>query len=149
MMKHIRKRIAIIAIVIMLIGIAPTVTIQAEGEPTYTEHEIVMLAQMVWGEARGCTADEQRLVVWTAFQRVDADGFGGTVEAVLTAYGAFAGYRDSNPVDDDIRALCAEEAAKWARGEEPPTMEPYAPTKPYHYFDGDGRHNWFREGWKK
>ncbi len=29
----------------------------------------------------------------------------------------------------------------------PPTVEPYAPTLPYLYFEGDGHHNWVRAEW--
>ena len=116
------------------------------GAPSYTDRDISLLAKTVWGEARGCAPEEQRLVVWTALQRVDA-GYGGTIEAVLTAPSQFVGYRERNPVCPEIYALCAEELAKWANGEDPPTMEPYAPTAPYYFFDGDGTNNWFREEW--
>ncbi|MFV0519755.1 MAG: hypothetical protein ACK5LY_05710, partial [Lachnospirales bacterium] len=34
-------------------------------ELPFTLNEVEMLAKTVWGEARGCTKDEQRLVVWT------------------------------------------------------------------------------------
>lgn len=122
---------------------------EASPEPRYTEREIEMLAKMVWGEARGCAPEEQRLVIWTALQRADDGRFGSTIESVLTAKNQFAGYREKNPVDPDIYALCAAEATEWAGGTEPPTMEPYAPSTPYLFFDGDGRHNWFREGWER
>jgi hypothetical protein len=103
-----------------------------------------MLAKTVWGEARGLPPDEQRLVVWTVFQRVDAEDWGDTVTAAITAPGQFY-YKKSFPVNEDIYALCVEETEKWQRGEEPPTHEIYAPTAPYRSFNGDGKHNWFRE----
>ena len=120
-----------------------------EEAPRFTEHEIEILAKMVWGEARGTSPDEQRLVVWTVFQRVDhPTQYGGTIEAVVTARNQFVGYRARNPICPVIYALCLEEAEKWARGEEPPTIELYAPTLPYLYFDGDGKNNWFRATWR-
>ncbi|MDR2044880.1 MAG: cell wall hydrolase [Clostridium sp.] len=114
----------------------------------YTESDVIMLAQTVWGEARGCAPEEQRLVVWTILQRVDADEWGDTIEAVITARGQFAGYDKGFPIEPEIYALCAEEAAKWANGEAPPILAPYATAAPYYFFDGDGRHNWYREGWR-
>lgn len=119
------------------------------AEPPYTEDDIIMLAKTVWGEARGCTQDEQRLVVWTVLQRVDhPDRYGNTIQAVVTAYRQFVGYRTRHPVCPDIYALVAEELYRWWNGEEPPTHPVFAPTAPYFYFDGDGQHNWFRTEWR-
>jgi spore germination cell wall hydrolase CwlJ-like protein len=75
-----------------------------EAEPPYTETEIEILAQTVYGEARGCSTEEQKLVVWVVFQRVDADGFGGTIEKVLAAPRQFHGYDPKNPIGKDRRA---------------------------------------------
>lgn len=119
-------------------------------ETPLTNSDVTLLAKTVWGEARGCTPEEQRLVVWTVLQRVDADGAFAqydTIEAVITAPGQFVGYNENHPVDPDIYDLCLEALADWQSGAEPPTHEIYAPTVPYYFFDGDGRHNWFREEW--
>lgn len=120
------------------------------SETPLTNSDVTMLARMVWGEARGCTPEEQRLVVWTVLQRVDAGGVFAqydTIEAVVTAPGQFVGYDENHPVDPDIYNLCLEVLSDWQSGAEPPTHEIYAPTAPYYFFDGDGRHNWFREEW--
>lgn len=120
-------------------------------EPPFTYCDINLLAKMVWGEARGCAPEEQRLVVWTVLQRVDAGGefrSYDTIEAVVTEAGQFVGYDESHPIDPDIYSLCLEVLMDWWRGEEPPTHEIYAPSAPYYFFDGDGTHNWFREVWK-
>jgi hypothetical protein len=114
-------------------------------EPPFTDDDIEMLAKMVFGEARGCTPEEQSLVVWTVLQRVDAPDWQNTIREVVTARRQFVGYRESHPVDPDIYALCAAELAYWREGGEPPTHEIYAPSTPYYFFDGDGRNNWFRE----
>lgn len=119
-------------------------------ETPLTSSEVTMLAKTVWGAARGCTPEEQRLVVWTVLQRVDAGGVFAqydTIEAAITAPGQFAGYNENHPVDPDIYDLCLEVLSDWQSGAEPPTHEIYAPTAPYYFFDGDGRHNWFREEW--
>ncbi|MCX4355384.1 MAG: hypothetical protein OSJ43_04065 [Oscillospiraceae bacterium] len=120
------------------------------SETPLTSSDVTLLAKMVWGEARGCAPEEQRLVVWTVLQRVDAGGVFAqydTIEAAVTAPGQFVGYDENHPVDTDIYNLCLEVLADWQDGAEPPTHEIYAPTAPYYFFDGDGRHNWFREEW--
>lgn len=120
------------------------------SETPLTNSDVTMLARMVWGEARGCAPEEQRLVVWTVLQRVDAGGVFAqydTIEAAVTAPGQFVGYDENHPVDPDIYDLCLEVLSDWQSGAEPPTHEIYAPTAPYYFFDGDGRHNWFREEW--
>ncbi len=119
-------------------------------ETPLTNSDVTLLAKMVWGEARGCAPEEQRLVVWTVLQRVDAGGAFAqydTIEAAVTAPGQFVGYNENHPVDPDIYNLCLEVLSDWQSGAEPPTHEIYAPTVPYYFFDGDGRHNWFREEW--
>lgn len=138
------------------VEISDSVTVES-GDPStettktpLTSSDVTLLAKTVWGEARGCTPEEQRLVVWTVLQRVDADGAFAqynTIEAVITAPGQFVGYDEKHPVDPDIYNLCLEALAEWQSGAEPPTHEIYAPTAPYYFFDGDGRHNWFREEW--
>lgn len=127
-------------------GICPYFTVYPE--PPYSDNDVEMLAKTVWGEARGCTLEEWRLVVWCVLQRYDAEGWGDTIEAVITAKNQFVGYHAKNPIDPAIYGVCAAELADWAHGAEPPTHETYAPTVPYYYFDGIGGHNWFREVWR-
>jgi hypothetical protein len=40
-----------------------------------------------------------------------------------------------------------EELKAWQSGAEPPTHDIYAPSTPYYFFDGDGKHNYYREEW--
>lgn len=116
----------------------------------YTSAEADMLAKLVYREAGICSEDEQRLIVWTVFQRVDSTDHDfrnmNTISDVVTAPHQFA-YDETAPIKDDIRRLCEAELEKWATGGTPPTVEPYAPTLPYLYFEGDGHHNWFRAEW--
>jgi len=115
----------------------------------FEDYEIDMLAKMVYGEARGCAAEEQELVVWTVLNRVDDGYWGDTIDEVLTYRGAFAGYHEGNPIWDDIYAVCKDAVVEWAHFGTAPTYPPYATTTHYLYFEGDGRHNWFRDEWKK
>ena len=111
------------------------------------KEQATALAKVVWAEARSCPPEEQALVCWTAFQRVDDPRWPDTLIGVLTQPRQFI-YREGSPVDAAIYALCVEEISKWARGDAPPTHAIYAPTTPYYFYDGDGSHNYFREAWK-
>ena len=123
-----------------------------------TEQELEMLAKTVWGEARGCSVEEQRLVVWTALQRVDSQEHDfakqNCIADVLSAPHQFDGYKKDYPVTPEIYAVVEEEVKKWAMGEPPPTHEIFAPELPYYFFDGGYRdesgnlHNYFRKEWR-
>ena len=116
----------------------------------YTDSDVDMLAKLVYREAGACSADEQRLIVWTVCQRIDSTDYDfrnmNTIEAVVTAPYQFV-YDETAPITEDIRELCVEELEKWVNGDTPPTLEPYAPTLPYLFFEGDGYHGWFRAEW--
>ena len=118
-------------------------------EPTYevvakySSYEITLAAQTVWGEARGCSRDEQKLVVWCICNRADARD--QSVEEVVTAPYQFAGYDPDHPVEPEIVEVVEEVIQAWARGEEALILPPYATTSNYQFFGGDGEHNWFRE----
>ena len=109
----------------------------------YSSHEITLAAQTVWGEARGCSRDEQKLVVWCICNRADARN--QSVEEVITAPYQFAGYDPEHPVEPEIVEVVEEVLQAWARGEEALVLPPYADSSEYQFFNGDGEHNWFRE----
>ena len=109
----------------------------------YTPYERTLVCQAVWGEARGCTPEEQALVVGCICNRADA--WDMSIEEVVTADGQFHGYDPDNLITNDIRKVVTAELEAWARGEEAPVYPPYATTSEYLYFWGDGEHNWFRE----
>ena len=122
-------------------------------EPPCRTRDIELLSRMVWGEARGLSPGEQRLTVWTVFQRVDYPyKWGDTIEAVITQPWQFIGYNPNHPICPDIYMLVYEELNKWLSGEEPPTLYPFAPSIPYFFFDSDPSsslvpHNFFRGEW--
>lgn len=109
----------------------------------YSSHELTLVAKTVWGEARGCSREEQMLVVWCICNRADLRD--QSIEEVVTAPHQFAGYRESNPVEEPILEVVREVLEAWSRGEEALVLEPYATTSEYQFFTGDGYHNWFRE----
>ena len=117
----------------------------SEPVAKYTSEEITLVCQTVYGEARGCSKEEQQLVVWCICNRADYSGT--SVEQVVTANRQFHGYDPENPVTEEIFENVTEVLEAWSRNEEALVYEPYATTTEYRYFYGDGRHNWYREEW--
>jgi hypothetical protein len=118
-----------------------------ENVKIYNESDLEIIAKTVYGEARGCSEDEWRLVIWCILQRVDSGQFGDGIHGVITKKNQFGGYNKKNPIDERIMEICIEELESWSAGEKAKTHEIYTPTIPYYYFEGDGDHNWFREDW--
>lgn len=117
----------------------------SEPVAKYTSEEITLVCQTVYGEARGCSKEEQQLVAWCICNRADYSGT--SVEQVVTANRQFHGYDPENPVTEEIFENVTEVLEAWSRNEEALVYEPYATTTEYRYFSGDGRHNWYREEW--
>jgi len=111
----------------------------------WTDQDVVTLSRMVWGEGRGVSRNEQKLIVWTVLNRLDNGRYGSSIRAVVTARGQFVGYRSHHPVTDPIRSAVIYVLEAWDRGEPALVYPPFARTPYYLYFHGDGRHNWFRE----
>lgn len=109
----------------------------------YSSYEVTLVCQTVYGEARGCSDEEQMLVAWCICNR--ADRAGARIEQVVTAPHQFDGYSSEHPVTADIYENVVAVLSAWSRDEEALVLEPYATTSEYLYFVGDGAHNWFRE----
>lgn len=116
---------------------------ECEAIAKYSSHEVTLVAKTVWGEARGCSRDEQKLVVWCICNRADARN--QSVEEVVTATNQFVGYDHDHPVEAEIVEVVEEVLHAWSCNEEALILPPYATTSNYQYFSGDGKHNWFRE----
>ena len=67
------------------------VTVVKAPEPEYemyfSEADVVALARMLYGEARGCTVDNQMKCVWCVLNRVDDARFPDTIIGVVSAPG--------------------------------------------------------------
>lgn len=124
---------------------------QEEGEvqedplPLYSQEEVALVANTIYGEARGCSKAEKRLVAWCICNRVDSGSWGNTIEEVVTYPSAFHGYNESWPEEAECVKIAQDVLTEWRSGKEADVLEPYAPTSEYLYFGGDGEHNWFRE----
>ena len=125
----------------------PAVSPAATTVKRYTEEEVRLVAQMLYGEARGCNKDELRLVVWCVCNRVDKGTWGNTVEDVIKYPYQFMGYGATHPVWPELEAVAREVLEEWNDGGEADILEPYAKTSKYLFFRGDGKHNWYKEEW--
>jgi hypothetical protein len=119
-------------------------------EPAHTpllcEDEITVLAKLVWGEARGCTTTEQAAVIWCVLNRVDSENpyYPDDVIGVATQPNQFVGYRECNPVEDELKILAEDVLTRWKSE----TQEGRVLPKEYVFFHGDGKHNYFRVNYR-
>lgn len=134
---------------------APPVTppvVSKEPEPEYNivivEDEVIALAKMAWGEARGCSIAEIAGTMWVALNRVDTTGYGmgGTIEYVISFPEQFTGYSTKNPVTDELYELAVDVLTRWQMEKQGASVEEVGRVIPkeYLFFHGDGEHNWFR-----
>lgn len=111
---------------------------------TWTEADAVALAQMAWGEARGCGREGQAQTMWCVLNRCDR--WGGTPLQQCSASGQFYGYSAMNPVTDELYTLAVDVLTRW-------DMEKAGQAiirelgAGYLWFTGDGAENYFRENY--
>ena len=115
---------------------------------TVTEKEIDMIAQTIWGEARGLNTFEQSLVVWCILNRVDDGTWGNTIMEVITARSQFHGYSSTHPITEEHRALARDVVTRWQ-------MERFCSgnvgrtlPKEYLYFHSSSGHNVYKTNYK-
>ncbi len=127
---------------------------EAEWPRLYTEEDAIVLAKMLWGEARGigtyeingnCVSSkcQQAAVIWTVLNRYDA-GYADTIIEVVTAKNQFVGYRESNPVDEELMDLVKDVLDRWNNEKHGETDIGRVLPADYMWFRGDGRYNHFR-----
>lgn len=113
------------------------------------ETEVEMLAQLLWGEARGVPSDtEKSAVVWCVLNRVDADAFPNTVAEVVAQPHQFNGYSPRNPIAQDLKVIAADVLVQWEREKKDcGDVERMLPCE-YLFFTGDGKRNFFRKEYR-
>ena len=82
----------------------------------FTEEEVIALAKLLWGEARGVKSDdEKKKVVWTVLNRVDSEYayYPTDIVSVITQTNQFTGYKASNPIEDEFVELAKEVLYEW------------------------------------
>ena len=109
---------------------------------TWTEADAVALAQMAWGEARGCGREGQAQTMWCVLNRCDR--WGGTPLQQCSASGQFHGYSPDFLVTDELYTLAVDVLTRWdmEKAGQAVIRELEAG---YLWFTGDGTENYFRE----
>lgn len=117
---------------------------EPEYEMYFTEADVIALAQMLYGEARGCTVDNQRKCVWCVLNRVDDARFPDTIIGVVSQSGQFYGYSPNFPVWDNLRAVALDVLTRWSMEKQGADVARELPDT-YCWFTGFNGSNHFRE----
>ena len=124
-------------------GLCVVEVAEPEYEMYFTEADVIALAQMLYGEARGCTVDNQAKCVWCVLNRVDDVRFPDTIIGVVSAPGQFHGYSPDFPVWDNLRAVALDVLTRWSMEKQGADVAREL-DKNAVFFTGDGTTNWFR-----
>lgn len=110
--------------------------------------EVVAMAKMAWGEARGCSDMEVAATMWVVLNRVDESG--DSIIEVITAPYQFTGYNKRNPVEERFTDLAIDVMTRWQmekQGASPSEVGRVLPQE-YLFFHGDGVANHFRDKYR-
>ena len=117
---------------------------EPEYEMYFTEADVIALAQMLYGEARGCTVDNQMKCVWCVLNRVDDPRFPDTIQGVLSQPSQFHGYSPNFPVWDELYAVALDVLTRWSMEKQGADVARELPDT-YCWFTGFNGSNHFRE----
>ena len=113
-------------------------------EMYFTEDDVAAMAKMLWGEARGCTRDNQIKCVWVVLNRVDDERFPDTIQGVLKQPSQFHGYDPTYPVTDELYSVAFDVLTRWSYEKQGiPVRRELASS--FLWFTGNGQENIFRE----
>ena len=115
----------------------------AEPEVYFTEDDVIAVAKMLWGEARGCALDNQQKAVWCVLNRVDDSRFPDTIQGVLSQPSQFHGYSPDFPVWDELKDVALDVLTRWSMEKQGADVAREL-DKNAVFFTGDGIQNWFR-----
>lgn len=125
-------------------GLCVVEVAEPEYEMYFTEADVIALAQMLYGEARGCTVDNQMKCVWCVLNRVDDSRFPDTIQGVLSQPNQFYGYSPDFPVWDELKEVALDVLTRWSLEKQGVTVERELPNT-YCWFTGFNGSNHFRE----
>ena len=125
-------------------GLCVVEVAEPEYEMYFTEADVTALAQMLYGEARGCTVDNQMKCVWCVLNRVDDPRFPDTIQGVLSQPSQFHGYSPNFPVWDELKDVARDVLTRWSLEKQGVTVERELPNT-YLWFTGYNGSNHFRE----
>ena len=121
----------------------PEPSAEPEYEMYFTDADVVAMAKMLWGEARGCDLENQIGCVWIVCNRVDDPRFPDTIQGVLSQPSQFHGYSPDFPVWDELKEVALDVLTRWSLEKQGVTVERELPPE-YVFFTGDGVQNHFR-----
>lgn len=112
----------------------------------YTDKDVIAMAQVLYGEARGCELLNQQQVVWCVLNRVDDDRFPDTIIGVLSQPGQFHGYSSNFPVWDNLYSIAQDVMTRWSMEKQGAVvMRELDPG--FLWFTGTGYENVFRSNY--
>lgn len=107
-------------------------------------NEIEMLAKVIYRESRGDTKMYKSAVAWAILNRVDAKGYGNTIEKVITAPNQFC-WIPNTPVYKSYKNLAKDVVTRWLLEKQRCKNVGRTLPKTYKFFTGNGVHNYFRK----
>ena len=110
----------------------------------FTEDDVAAMAKMLWGEARGCTRDNQIKCAWIVCNRVDDERFPDTIQGVLEQPSQFHGYDPTFPVTDELYDVAFDVLTRWSYEKQGIPVRRELPES-FLWFTGNGVENIFRE----
>ena len=113
-------------------------------EMYFTEDDVAEVAKMLWGEARGCTRDNQIKCAWVVVNRVDDERFPDTIQDVLSQPNQFHGYDPAFPVTDELYSVAFDVLTRWSYEKQGIPVRRELPES-FLWFTGNGQENIFRE----
>ena len=122
----------------------PEPSAEPEYEMYFSEDDVIAVAKMLWGEARGCALDNQQKAVWCVLNRVDDSRFPDTIQGVLSQPSQFHGYSPDFPVWDELKEVALDVLTRWSLEKQGVTVERELPNT-YLWFTGYNGSNHFRE----
>lgn len=136
-------------------SLTPTVAAEETLEPEqseapvyyemyFTEDDVAEVAKMLWGEARGCTRDNQIKCAWVVCNRVDDERFPDTIQEVLEQPNQFHGYEPTYPVTDELYSIAFDVLTRWSYEKQGIPVRRELPSS-FLWFTGNGQENIFRE----
>lgn len=124
-------------------GLCVVEVAEPEYEMYFTEADVIALAQMLYGEARGCSLLNQQQCVWCVLNRVDDARFPDSIIGVVSQPGQFYGYSADFPVWDNLYAVALDVMQRWSMEKQGADVAREL-DKNAVFFTGDGIQNWFR-----
>ena len=115
-------------------------------EMYFTEEDAAEVAKMLWGEARGCTRDNQIKCAWVVCNRVDDERFPDTIQGVLEQPSQFHGYDPSYPVTSELYDVAFDVLTRWSYEKQGIHVRRELPEN-FLWFTGNGEENIFRVEW--